>query len=151
MFCRNAFDDWPRVDVSASFERFCELRAHGSNERIQFFAQDLMVVVAPGIARNPSSRRFTGLSGAFCGVRLVCVVAEGNNNQAAQALQRELWVGAARVVEILHLAGVSAAQPFLQVRESGELLGNGDAAKIESNGSRTVANPLSFFGGSHAP
>ena len=67
IFCGDALDDRAGVDVGARFERLGNLRAHFGDQRVQFFAEDIVVIVAPGVARNPAARRGAACDGSGCG------------------------------------------------------------------------------------
>ena len=44
-------------DYLARGRRFAKLAMHRGQKLFQFFAEDLMIIVAPCIARNPAARR----------------------------------------------------------------------------------------------
>ena len=52
--------DWFPISLISPFSDFCllytsEFRPHCRDERIEFFAEDFVIIVSPGIARNPAA------------------------------------------------------------------------------------------------
>ena len=58
-------------------------------------------------------------------------------------------IAAPGVVQVAHLAGVAAREPFVEVRGIGEFRGCGDAAEIEADGDGLLDDPIGVRRGWH--
>ncbi len=125
-----------------------------------------MIIVAPGVAGNPSARRVgMGIFGGRGGARRRIVI-ERNDDQAASAFENSPRIGAARIVKIIHLSRISARKPLRQVIEFRERFGQGssrhirgsralprhgrDTAEIETGGAGPLADPARLLCRRHA-
>src|SRR5271154_6154859 len=101
-----------------------------------------MVIVAPGIARNPSARRnIIADAGLFDGIRLRGVVVQRDDDQAARAIERLPWIRAALIAEVIHFARMSALQPGGILREFRKSLGRNDGAEVTPEFACLLADP----------
>ena len=118
------------VDVRARLERLGRCLAHPRDERLEPRADDVVIVVAPGVARD---LRAMGV-GALGRVRAVGVVVRGGDDHRSRGRHDVANVGAALggAMEIRHLAGVPAVQPLAKECQLGMGRGRRDPARIES-------------------
>ncbi len=60
-----ALDYGSSVHVGASLEGLREMPAHAVDDGVQLSAQHFVIVIAPGVAGNPSPGGFTGVIAGF--------------------------------------------------------------------------------------
>ena len=98
------------VDIRARLERLRPRFAHPRDERVEPRADDGVIVVAPGVARDP---RAVGI-GALGRVRTIGVVDRGRDDHRARRRHDVANVGPTlgRAVQVRHLAGVPAIEPL---------------------------------------
>ena len=85
---------------------------HPRDEHIQPFAQHFVVVIAPGVARNPSARGIIiAHCGLFGGIRLRRIVVQRYHNQTARAFERQSRIHATLIAQIIHLTRIVRARP----------------------------------------
>src|ERR1700737_5223194 len=109
-----------------------------------------MVVVTPGVARNPPARL------AVLGQKLdvdrsgqVCVVVEGADDHAANTRTSALRAAPPWVGQILHLASESACKPLFRVLQLGEFPSGYHAAKVKTQLLGAGFHPHGIGHGSH--
>ncbi len=70
------------------------------------------------------------------------IVIHGANNYGTDAGKSFTQIFAARIVQVLHFAGVTAREPFGKMMQLFEFSGGRDAAKFESDGAGAFAKPF---------
>ena len=153
VFRGHSFDDGAGIHIGARFKWLREFFVQRTGQCIELFAKHVVIVVVPGIARDPSTRpvlrcNFIRHSG---GVGKRSVVIERADNDAPRTqhgMRRRL---APLVVQITHFPRVALREPLLEVREFWEFLSRRDAAQIESQGACDFDDQGGAFGARHAP
>jgi len=65
----------------------------------------------------------------LCGVGMARVVVESADDDAAHTVESRCGIAAARIFEILHLAGVSTGEPLLEMIQFGESLSSNNTTQ----------------------
>ena len=142
VFRQHSFMDWSRIYVSARFEWDCEAFVQRLNEGVQSLQQYIVIVVAPGIAGNPTAR-FVVLEGQrrIGGEGPLRVVVEQADDSALNSRHRGLGIASPRIREVLHFAGVATGEPLGRPIQFRKFFRPHYAAQVESQGLRLVHNP----------
>src|SRR2546429_496572 len=112
------------------------------DERLQPLLQHIMIVVAPGVTRNPAPRVMLLASGfSVQGKWVIGVVVEQANDNALYSRHSPARIFTARVEKIVHFSGVTAFEPVLGVFELREFFRADHAAQVESDPLRLLCNP----------
>src|SRR5258708_31473679 len=138
------------VGGRTSVGRRGEFLPHLGNQCIQFAPEYFMIIVAPGVTRNPSTRRFffaRFAAGYFGRIWLRRVVVNRANNHALHAVHRSLQISASRIVQVIHLPCKSALKPIVQLPKLGKFHRWRNATQIKSKRPRGLRNPGSIGGG----
>ncbi len=128
----DALLDRPGVDVRPRLKRRVVLEAHPFGQGVEPLADDDVVVVAPGIARDDGAARVAGVDG----VRPVGVVDGGGDDHRLRRWLRgaDLAAFARRSPQVAHRPRVAAAQPLVEERQFRERADGCDAAAIKAEG-----------------
>src|SRR6266481_247356 len=133
VFRGHSLDDRAGIHIGAQFKWLRKFLAQCIYQRIELFAKHVVIVVAPGIARDPSARPVW--RGDFIrhpgGVGKRSVVIERADNDATRALYDMRRRVAPLVMEITHFPSVAPREPLLEVREFRKFLSPCNAAQIE--------------------
>ena len=118
------------VDVRPRVERLRRLLAHPGQQRLESSGNHVVIVVAPGVPRDVRVPRIGGLGR----IRAIRVVNGRRRDHGAGRRQNMPDIAAALggSVEIAHLAGPAALEPFIQEAQLGMIGGRRDAAGIET-------------------
>src|SRR5438093_985484 len=111
-------------------ERMQQLLSHPGEQLLHPFADHVVVVVAPGIARDVRARGVFALRRVWA----VGVVNGRGDDDRAGGSHDVADVGAAmgRTIQIRHVAGVSAVDPLAEECQLRMIRGRRDAAEIET-------------------
>src|SRR5690242_13418370 len=128
-----------------------EMSAHRGDKVFQLFAENRVVIIAPGVTRNPSAHLLGRgrASGGFGRSGIGGVVVDCADDDALRFRKYLGDIRAARVVHIPHITGITAIQPFLKMFRIGESLDRCNSAKVEAKLVCFGDKPLSFGGGVH--
>jgi hypothetical protein len=88
-------------------------------------------------------------SSLFGRIRLRRVVIQRHHDQTARPIERQSWIHAALIVQIIHLAGMPALQPSRNLRQFRESLRRSHAAQFKSYAACLLANPARPCGQIH--
>src|SRR5215813_2049796 len=124
VFGEDALLHGPGVGVNARVERVVNKSVpERRHQRVELRSQDIVVVAAPGITRNPAARRGARTGRWIASVLHVDrswpvgVVVQRTDNHTSNARHDALWIGSPAVREIFHLSGIATLEPFLGLRQ----------------------------------
>jgi hypothetical protein len=145
VLCEHALVKRASVHVSARFKRFGVAPAKKLDQSVQHFPQYVVIVVAPGVPRDPTAWFLVTHAGRrFRGKRMLGVVVEQAHDHTANSRQNSLQIRAAPVGEVAHFTGIAARQPFREILELRESLRAQHSAQIKSQELRLIYNPHSI-------
>src|SRR5438445_13555136 len=97
------------------------MSAHGREQLFEFVAEDHVVVIAPGVTRNPAARLpACSLSRSFGRNGIGCVVVESADNDASSVCKHPRNARATRIMQVLHETAVAALEPLPQMPGIGQ-------------------------------
>ena len=139
-FGRRPFGNGTRVDV-----------AHGANwnprehrkrgfERPNSIEQDIVIVVAAGIASNAARGDLTPKIFLF---RFLCTI-ETDHDQRARIGQDSSWIDSLfqTTLEVVHLAGIASRDPFPEITRPLRRQGTREADRVEPQGKTDPSDPI---------
>jgi len=142
----NALGDGPGVHVGPHGEVVAKSFCHRGDQCFELFAEHGVIVVSPGVTRNPAARLVASSPDlrdyGLIREGLSCVVVERADNDTPGLGEHASGIGALRIVQIAHLARVAARQPLVAMREFLPVLRRRHAAKIEAQRFGFGDNPV---------
>src|SRR5580698_5895070 len=105
----DSLDDRSGVHIGARFEWLGGCFVHRGYQGIELSSEHVVIIVAPGVTRDPAARNIVCLGNwDFCRVTVPCAVIQRRDDDAPRAFDDTPRIAAARIAQVIHLAGMSA-------------------------------------------